>query len=603
MIDVDALITRELEELVPIDAEPDWQAVVAAAALPARRRRRVALTMGVAVCLVAVVVATPLGAAIARGVGGFSDWLAGHPGTPASRSAQKSFAAANAHSWLGFPRGTQLRHLSTAQAAGATVTLYGFRAGSSLCLQVTVRGSTRGRSTNCVPLADLERRDAPVRVVTADQPFGTGSKHAWYGLDRLHSSLLQITAGVVADDVPAVVLRDNGGGRHVVPTVADAFLYVAANPQIGERVVRIWAKRGSRLVAVPFVPTPFGFGGGRLAARVAPAVHVAAPAVNGRIAWVERREKRGEPLSVLPTRLRHELLGFRGGGGHDRIVFGRVLTPDPARPLRVIVTMNAHRHGGRIAGICTTTAFRGGGAGGGCAPYPDVFAKSPVTAGEFYGGSQQVVEVSGIVSDAVSRLRVLLANRQWVDVPLRDNTYAVELPIAHLPARVVAYDSLNRVVGTTGVIDNGGASGPTQAPGKAKELLAVRGPHGAHAELFVGPATNGGSCLYIKHYFSKTEQGAMEGCSGRAWRGSPLRLSTEPFPPIFVEGQVRHDVAAVRVEYADHTASTIRPVRGYVLETVDREHRTTATRPLRFVALSASGAVLGVEKLPPAPRR
>ena len=604
MIDIDALITRELEQLVPINGTPDWAGVVAAASAPARRRRRGAtVAVVLAFTVIAVVLATPLGAAIARGVGGFSDWLTGTLAHLPRSRRQTSFAAANAHSWLGFPKGTQLRHLITTHAAGTTVTLYGFRSGSSLCLRLTVRGSTQGGSTNCVPVADLKRRDAPVRVIVADRPFGSGSKHAWYGIDRLHSSLLQVTAGVVADKVPAVVLSDSSHRRHVVGTVADAFLYVAANPAIGQRVLRIWAKRGSTLIAVPFVPTPFGFAGGVAARQPAPTVHVTAPAVNGRIGWLDRRQPHGQPLSVLPARIRHDLLGFRGGGQHNRIVFGRVLTPDPARPLRIIVTMNAHRHGGPVAGICIMTADRGG-AGGGCSPYPQVFAKSPLSAGEFYGGANQVIDVSGIASDAVVRLRVILANRQWVDVPLADNSYAVELPIAHLPARLVAYDNANRVVGVSDAIDNVTSSGPTQAPGKAKQLRAVRGPNGAHEELFVGPATNGGSCFYIKHYLSKTEQGTEEGCFAGTWHGSPLQLGTEPLPPIFIDGRVRPDVAAVRVIYADGTSSVIHPFDGYVLETIDAHHRTTATRPVRFIALSSTGAVLGTEKLPPPlPRR
>src|SRR5438270_2150312 len=78
------------------------------------------------------------------------------------------------------------------------------------------------------------------------------------------------------------------------------------------------------------------------------------------------------------------------------------------------------------------TADRGG-AGGGCSPYPKLFANSPIAMGEFDGGTDQV---SGIASDAVARLGVLLANGQWLNVPLAETTYAVELPLAHLPARL-----------------------------------------------------------------------------------------------------------------------------------------------------------------------
>jgi hypothetical protein len=199
------------------------------------------------------------------------------------------------------------------------------------------------------------------------------------------------------------------------------------------------------------------------------------------------------------------------------------------------------------------------------------------------------------------RLRALLANGQWLNVPLKDNAYAVELPLAHLPARLVGYDQHGRGVGSSDKIDGFGNSGPTQAPGKAKQLLAVKGPHGAHSELLVGPATGGGQCMYVKHYFSKHVAGAMEGCHAARWHGSPLQLETSSTPAIFIDGRVRADVTNVRVVFVDGTSQTIHPTQGYVLATVEAAHQTIANRPTRFVALGKAGTVLGVEKLPPPP--
>jgi hypothetical protein len=306
---------------------------------------------------------------------------------------------------------------------------------------------------------------------------------------------------------------------------------------------------------------------------------------------------------VLPRRLRQSLLGYRGGGFRSRVVFGRVLTPDPSRPLRVALTLNAHRAGGPVAGICATTVLRDG-AGGGCSPYPGVFASSPIAAGEFAAsGTQQFIDVGGMASDAVARLRVLLENRQWVDVPLADNTFAVELPLAHLPARLVAYDRDGRVIGVGEPIDSFGGTGPTQAPGKATQLLAVHGPNGSHEELLVGPATGGGECMYVKHWFSKRQAGTMEGCFARAWRGSPVQLSTDSYPPIFISGRVRGDVARVRVVFANGGTMLVTPTRGFVLAVVPAAHRSAAGRPVTFVAESKRGGALGTETLPPPPKR
>ena len=49
------------------------------------------------IAAVAIGVATPLGAAIGRGLADFSAWLTGEPGTPASESEQREFEAANAY--------------------------------------------------------------------------------------------------------------------------------------------------------------------------------------------------------------------------------------------------------------------------------------------------------------------------------------------------------------------------------------------------------------------------------------------------------------------------------------------------------------------------
>lgn len=599
MIDIDAAISRELEAMVPIVASPDWESIAQAAGLRRRSRRQPLLAVAVVAVSLVVAAATPLGAAIAHGLGGFSEWVSGEPGTPASQRAQQQFDQANARSWLGFPQGTQLRHLISKRVSGATITLFGFRAGSSLCLRVSVSGDARGGTTNCAPLADLRRQDAPVRVVVSDQPFGRGSKTAWYGIDRVHAPLLQVTAGIADDTVRSVVLG-NGRVRSSVPSVANAFLYVANKPAIGQRIQQVWARTAAGLTAVPYSPIPFGFGFGQPSTPAGPTVRVTAPARNGHIMWLEQHQQRGAPLSTLPAKTRVQLLGFRGGGSRSKILFGRVLTPDPTRPMRIVVTLNANRAGGRAAGVCTSIVTRDG-AGGGCSPYPQLFAKTPLSFGSFGGGSQQFIDVSGLASDSVAHLTALLANHQTVQVPLSNNAFAVQLPLAHLPARLVAYNQAGRVIGASDRVEGFGSQGPTQAPGKAKQLLAVHGPNGAHEELLVGPGTQGSECVYVRHYFSKRSAGVMEGCHSTTWQGPPVQLETSSFPVIFIDGRVRNDVARVRIVFADGSTTTIAPTRGYILAALDHTHQSFARRPIRFIGLSSTGTALSTQKLPSPP--
>jgi hypothetical protein len=292
MTDSDVAIKSALEQLFPTRGEPNWHEVIAAAsanakARPARMRRPLTFAVVLA-ALVAVTVVTPLGAELVHGLGGFSNWITGEPGKPAPTSDQQHFAEANAHSWLGFPKGTQLRRLITAQADGTTVTLDGFRSGTSaFCLRLSVTGKSTTGSLECAPIADLRRQDAPLRVLIADRPIGKGTKSAWYGLDRIHSAHLQITAGIATDSVRAVVLTDDHG-HHVVPMHSNAFLYVATDPEVGQRVKTVAAETKTGLVDVPFVPVPFAFGGAQ-PTQAAPTVKVAAPARNGHISWLEQQ--------------------------------------------------------------------------------------------------------------------------------------------------------------------------------------------------------------------------------------------------------------------------------------------------------------------------
>lgn len=595
MIDVDDTLRSELHRLVPVDSRRDWAQVVEGAGL-ARERTRRRWATGAAMVAGAVVlgIATPLGVALVGTFDDFSAWLTGQPGTPASESEQQAFEAANSRSWLAFPKGTQLRHLISTEADDTTTTieLLGFRSGSSsLCLRLKVTGKSRGSTQECAPLAELRREGGPARPVIVDQPVGKSNKVAWYGIDRLHAPNLQITAGIVTDDVRSVVLEDDAG-RHEVDTSANAFLYVAEQPEVGQRVKRIWARTDTGLTSIPFAPTPFWFGGG-LPARTAPA----APAVerevrSGRVGWLEQRESRGESLDKLPA---GTLLG--GSISGRNVVYGRVLTPDPDRPARMALTLNAYRPGGPTAGLCTWFVLRGG-AGGGCSPYPGVFERTPIPSSMSGGGAGAFVTVSGAASDDVARLEALLADGQRAEVPFKDNTFIVDLPRANLPARLIAYDTAGRVIHVSEPYrDFAGRSGPPR--GRATSLLRVSDPDGARFELLVGPSTEGGECMYVKHFVDRQHTGVGVSCKPRTWAGPVLQLSTQFQPPRFVSGRVRSDVQKVRIRFADGTATELTPTRGYILWAAPKEHLDETTGAVAAEGLGANGSVVARQSFKP----
>jgi hypothetical protein len=602
MIDVEDRLREELARLVPSYRPADWDEVLAIAGhRPTRPLRRWATVAAVAAAAALVVsVATPLGASIVRGVGNFSAWLTGEPGSPASRNAQQAFIRANARSWIGFPAGTKLRHLSTVvdRADGSKVELLGFRAGDTLCLRIVVTGKTKASTRSCAPLADLRQSGSPVRVVVVDRGFGSGRKRAWYGTQRFHSPALQVTAGIVADGVKNVIVRDRSG-RHVLPVIANSFLYVAATPDVGQRLISISAKTQTGLVSVPFSAAPFGFGGFAAPQRkTAPGpTRVDRHVSGGTIGWLDKREPRGEPLSVLPAHSR--------GLIERHVVFGRVVAPDPNRPLRVALTLSTSRHGGRATGLCSWLIDNNGGAGGGCAVRAKLFSFGPLSGGSMLdSGSDQFATLEGLASDDVARIVAFLATGQTVKVPLRDNVYLVDLARSKMPVRLVAYDAHNRVIGiqTPGDVGGGPISAPTQ--GRAVSVLKLTAPTGATAELLIGPAARNGHCFYVRTYFSKHATGEMVSCSSPAPMAQPLELGTSGNPWQFIEGRVRADVATVKVTYADGATMTVKPIEGFVLAVIPRQHLAKGTQVTGATGYNSEGRKVGSESLrPPKPSR
>lgn len=601
MIDEERTLREELDRLLVIDPRLDWDEVASRAGLKRAGRRRlwtVAATAAAAAALMTAGMATPLGSAIAHGLNDFSTWLTGEPGSPVSAQEQRDFESANARSWIGFPKGTKLRRLITQETGALTVDLLGFRSGaSSLCLRLAVSGTTRARNLSCAPVDELRREGGPARVVIVDYSVGTGDKTAWYGLDRIHSAELQITAGIVTDDVTHIVVEDEAG-RHEVATASNAFLYVAEQPDVGQRVRQIWARTADGLVAVPFAPAPFGYGGTTVRRDGPPAPAVEREVSGGRIGWLEAGEPRGEPLDVLPAATRRALVPH-GEPVPQTVLHGRVLTPDPDRPVRLVVTLRAHRAGGAPAGLCTSLVTSGGGSSNGCMTYPDIFEHTLMpTSLTMAGGSDAFVTVSGIASDDVARLEALLADGQRAAVPLTDNVFLVELPRAKLPARLVAYDSEDRIIRVDEPLPGFGR-GPAPAKGRAESLLRASGPHGETAELLVGPATSGGECMYVKHFFDVRQAGVGIHCMERVWTGDALQLSSLSRPPVFVAGRVRQDVATVRVRFADGSTAKVTPTRGYVLWAASAEQLAPGHEAVTAEGLDERGGVIGEVNLSP----
>jgi len=204
--------------VAPFDDEPEaWadvlrRASIASDAAPrsrVRRPRRLAALVFAAAALLALAL-SPVGGALARGLGDFSAWLTGNPGDPASESDQRAFDAENERTWARFPDGSELRRVIVTEAGGGTFELFGFRSGNSLCLRLTVEGiPNEGASTGCAPLSELSRADAPALALHLDAGFGHQD------VPRTEEGFVPARAsasfGIVADGVDAVELESSEG--------------------------------------------------------------------------------------------------------------------------------------------------------------------------------------------------------------------------------------------------------------------------------------------------------------------------------------------------------------------------------------------------------
>src|SRR5262249_1290857 len=162
----------------------------------------------------------------------------------------------------------------------------------TLCLEVVASVNGRDTSRSCAPLSALNRAGAPALPVIVDQGFGRSAKTRWFGIDRIGAPAVQVTAGLAADGVTGLGLRDQAGppaGR----AVGNSFLYVSWNPDVGQRVSRISARTGTRTVDVPFAPTPFDLNAGQNAGAPTGPTGVDRPVRSGSIGWLVRRELRG----------------------------------------------------------------------------------------------------------------------------------------------------------------------------------------------------------------------------------------------------------------------------------------------------------------------
>jgi hypothetical protein len=419
MNDADDLLRAELELVLPRTSRTaDWEDVVRRAHRGRARRAAAVLALsGAALALGTAALAETLGH-------GFSDWLRGQPGTPASSEDRERFRTRNERSAAPLTGVTDLRELMRVEHEGRSYRLLGFRAGGAVCLRLEGTDIDEGGDVACVAADELRASQDLAVPLKVDAPLheeGPGDPPS----DNA-------TFGLVAAEARRVVLVGDDGEREA--TVANgAFLSITPAPVQEHTTLEGFAidARGVRR-PMPLAPSLTDeIDLVRTGLPVRGPGDVERTVRGGRIGWLERREPRGEPVP-------EELL--RGPSMLASTAFARMILPDPHDFVRVALGQDAS---GRI---CYAQVMRGG-VGSSC-DGDRTFARQPFTAGWTYAGAgSQFVVAAGVATDDVAQLELFLGNGERRDVALRDNAFVVRAARAKFPARLVAYDAAGRVIG------------------------------------------------------------------------------------------------------------------------------------------------------------
>jgi hypothetical protein len=427
--DLDALIRGSLD--TP-QRDPNWNDVVARAG--SRRRGR-----PIVIALVAAVALIVGAAAVADTVGhGFSDWLEGSPGTPASSADSEELE--NPKSFAPLDSNIDVRELLHADYGGKTYRLIGFRSGGAVCVRIAQAAIDEGGDVNCVPADQLAASHDLALPLAVDKPLTDPGPGEAPGP--------QASFGLVAAEAEQVWL-DGEGGPYRAAIGNGAF--IAIRPHGRATISGYAIDHSGRRRPIPLAPSQT-----RETERYRTGLPVLGPArverrvEGGSVGWLARGEERGDAvperlLEIFKPRPRPPGLpaNLPGPVGLDpaRGDFARLIKPDNAYFARLMV--------GRTASgdLCYGNIGRGG-VGFGCIPETRAFDRWPFVPGWTYAGAgSQFVTAEGIASDVVARMQLYLGSGDVQEVALRDNAYFALVQRAKFPARLVARDAQGRVIG------------------------------------------------------------------------------------------------------------------------------------------------------------
>jgi len=442
VIDVEPLIREELTRRFRLvdPAIACWPDVLHRSGETRRRRRRRLTATAITGAAVVALALSPLGGAVTRAVGGFSDWLRGTPGTQTSPAVQQQFDAAR------FPGKPRLRELLQVTLDGQRFVLYGFTTREVVCLRLAVPALGTGPETACVPRAELRRTHDLVLPVKGNLTVWPVGRRRRSGHERPPIPRYVVTFGLAARQVTSVsVVTDRGASRAVLRSGAFLHVFRAGGGNVSARTVI--AGTVSRRTGVVQLSVASSREQPHTGLRPHGPSRVTRTVSGGTIGWFVRRELRG----LSPTQAHFSLPGCCHG-------YTRLIQPDPDDFLRMLISdhdPSPHPHPTHVPipspkpgehRICLG-AVTHGGVGWSCTTLENLFGEGPLALSwGFSGAGQQLWLVEGLASDDVARIEVFLGTGEHWRVPLRDNVTLFRVQRSKFPLRVVAYDVRGRVI-------------------------------------------------------------------------------------------------------------------------------------------------------------
>lgn len=426
-------LARDFDALVPPfdDSDADWHDALRRGTA----RRKWPLVAAAAALAAAALAAGAFGTALGGNtLDRLTAWVSGAPGDQAPEQERQALEEANVRSAAPIPAETELGLLAQKSINGVEFQLLGFRDRASLCLRLRSSAGENSRivkaPASCVSEELLVALGKPLAVVAAADPFPRRAKR---GLQALY--------GLAADNVAVVELQAEAGVRRVaVANNAFLYLYEGESPRLTDnrldyrsdvplRATALDAA-GNVLGSIKIMSLKRGYPGAPPADRFPGPSVVERPIESPRVGWLDTKEERGEPYEGGPFRLQHT----------------RILRPNPAMSLRMVVGLSATGLSGKAEqNYCLAAIWplQPRPTGMLCIPVNERFGRLPGAAMTAVFDGQFPVHF-GLVPDDIVSLELVLANGNGIEVPVTHNVFAFQTSSPE-PAKLVGYDENRRV--------------------------------------------------------------------------------------------------------------------------------------------------------------